>query len=86
MVGSQKDVDDCGICGGDGTYCKRNSTKDVFSWEVQWTLCSVSCGVSVLLFTYNTAHFLNYSNISLQYWKTNTSIFIFMDSLNPISS
>jgi len=69
MVGSQKDFDDCGICGGDGTYCKRNLTKDdkhVFGWEVQWTLCSVSCGVSVLFFTYNIAHFLNYSNMSLQ--------------------
>ena len=44
MANSQKDVDDCGICGGDGTYCKRNVTKDVFRWEVQWTLCSVSCG------------------------------------------
>ena len=66
MANSQKDFDDCGICGGDGTYCKRNVTKDVFRWEVQWTPCSVSCGVSVLLITYKIAHFLNYCNISLQ--------------------
>ncbi|CAC5409484.1 unnamed protein product [Mytilus coruscus] len=47
IVGSSKEVDDCGICDGDGTFCQeRKPTQDkhVYQWDVQWTFCSVSCG------------------------------------------
>ncbi|XP_022246629.1 ADAMTS-like protein 3 isoform X2 [Limulus polyphemus] len=40
-LGSVKKVDDCGICGGDGTTCKRTS----YEWvETHLTPCSVTCG------------------------------------------
>lgn len=49
IVSSSKVVDDCGICDGDGTFCQEREPtldKHVYQWDVRWTFCSVSCGVS----------------------------------------
>jgi len=39
-IGSKASVDDCGVCGGDGTSC----SKDLYHWGKIGTGCSVSCG------------------------------------------
>ncbi|RWS16311.1 ADAMTS-like protein 1, partial [Dinothrombium tinctorium] len=40
-LGSQKIIDECGVCGGSGTSCKRST----YAWaEGDHTPCSLSCG------------------------------------------
>ncbi|XP_025201047.1 ADAMTS-like protein 1 isoform X1 [Melanaphis sacchari] len=39
-IGSKASVDECGVCGGDGTSC----SKDLHHWAKIGTGCSVSCG------------------------------------------
>ncbi|KAE9524834.1 hypothetical protein AGLY_014884 [Aphis glycines] len=39
-IGSKASVDECGVCGGDGTSC----SKDLYHWGKIGTGCSVSCG------------------------------------------
>jgi len=40
-LGSPKKVDECGICGGDGTSC----TTPMYRWAIVATgVCSASCG------------------------------------------
>lgn len=39
-IGSKASVDECGVCGGDGTSC----SKDLHHWGKIGTGCSVSCG------------------------------------------
>ncbi|XP_050432686.1 ADAMTS-like protein 1 isoform X2 [Adelges cooleyi] len=39
-IGSKASVDECGVCGGDGSSC----SKDLFRWGKMGTGCSVSCG------------------------------------------
>ncbi|XP_023209875.1 ADAMTS-like protein 1 isoform X1 [Centruroides sculpturatus] len=41
QLGSTKRVDECGVCGGDGTSCR----KPAYQWiEAQFSPCSVTCG------------------------------------------
>lgn len=41
QLGSTKKVDECGICGGDGSSCR----KPAYQWiEAQFSPCSVTCG------------------------------------------
>ena len=41
QIGSGKRVDECGVCGGDGTSC----TQPLYHWEeAAASLCSVTCG------------------------------------------
>ncbi|XP_074042343.1 ADAMTS-like no long nerve cord isoform X3 [Leptinotarsa decemlineata] len=40
-IGSAKQVDECGVCGGDGSSCSR----PLYHWTLTFTsLCSVTCG------------------------------------------
>lgn len=40
-IGSGKKVDECGVCGGDGTSC----VQPLYYWaEAPVSLCSMSCG------------------------------------------
>lgn len=40
-IGSTKQVDLCGVCGGDGTSCAQ----PLYLWqEGPFSLCSVTCG------------------------------------------
>ncbi|XP_048736503.2 ADAMTS-like protein 1 isoform X2 [Ostrea edulis] len=43
-VWSNKVIDSCGICGGDGSRCAKNDTQSHFYWLVDWSSCSVTCG------------------------------------------
>ncbi|GBN59658.1 ADAMTS-like protein 3 [Araneus ventricosus] len=41
QLGSEKKVDECGVCGGDGSSCRRL----VYVWgRTPFSPCSVSCG------------------------------------------
>ncbi|XP_075215247.1 ADAMTS-like no long nerve cord [Lycorma delicatula] len=41
MIGSQQKVDECGVCGGDGSSCQQ----PLYHWAITpSSLCSVSCG------------------------------------------
>lgn len=39
-IGSKASVDECGVCGGDGSSC----SKDLYHWSKTGSGCSVSCG------------------------------------------
>lgn len=43
LVDSEKKVDKCGICGGDGTQCQANKVSFVWT-EVPLSHCSAPCG------------------------------------------
>lgn len=46
-VWSNKLIDRCGVCGGDGSNCSTNAKKPQYYWQLDWSPCSVTCGVSL---------------------------------------
>ncbi|XP_052283601.1 ADAMTS-like protein 1 isoform X4 [Dreissena polymorpha] len=60
IVGSKREVDRCGVCGGDGESCDQSLPRDhirrhahptgiaeIARWDVRWGACSKSCGDGV---------------------------------------
>lgn len=43
-VWSNKLIDRCGVCGGDGSNCSTNAKKPQYYWQLDWSPCSVTCG------------------------------------------
>ena len=56
QLDSEKKIDRCGVCGGQGTTCAR----DIFIWkEVPLSQCSVQCGGGNMM-----AHSVCFNNIT----------------------